>query len=141
MCKSLELGAREVLRFCKQNLMEHSGRSPEDQSAKRNAVSGGPVHEVSEWDKGSTGNWTGGHSCHILVKGLTSTFCPCPENLSEAEDRQSGLICFSEEMARQLASKLWHSCCYCSCLGFWWQRTGSGAERYKKNQFCDKEVS
>lgn len=30
MCKSLVLGAREALRSCKQNLMEHSGGVPEE---------------------------------------------------------------------------------------------------------------
>lgn len=40
------------------------------------------------------------HLCDILFKNLAS-FCLCPENLSEVEIEDNGLICLAEEISRQ----------------------------------------
>ena len=68
----------------------------EDKNAKRNAESGSQVHEVSEWDKDSVRHRHRCYPCGILATGLAS-FCLCPENLSEVELRDDGLVCVSEE--------------------------------------------
>lgn len=55
---------------------------------------------MSEWNKDSVRHWDGSHPCDILVTGLAS-FCLCPENLSEVELRDDGLVCLPEETSER----------------------------------------
>lgn len=68
----------------------------EDKNAERNAESGCQVHEVSEWDKDSIQHRDRSCPCGILATDLAS-FCLRPENLSEVELRDDGLVCLLEE--------------------------------------------
>jgi hypothetical protein len=99
--KNLEKWARESLGCSKQSLMSNSGAGLADQSASRNVNSKGCAYMFSGGNKDSIGNWTRGHSCYIIAKNL-STFCLCPETLSEAEFKSNGLINLTEEISNQL---------------------------------------
>lgn len=69
----------------------HSGGSLEDHNAERNANSGGPAHEVSEW--GGTGR------LFILHSGKEPG-CVLKEP-SEAEFKSKRLCCLVEETSRK----------------------------------------
>lgn len=56
-------------------------------NAKRNADCGGPVHDISDVNKDSIGNWVRGHSSYVLASNL-AIFFPCSDNLNEVELRQ-----------------------------------------------------
>jgi hypothetical protein len=71
--------------------MGNSGLSSGNQNADRNVASTSQANGVSDVNKDSIGNWTSGHSCHILAMNL-STFCPYPETLWEVECKGDGLI-------------------------------------------------
>jgi hypothetical protein len=79
--------------------MDNSGRSSEEQKAGGNEVSKESAHKVSGRSEDCVRNLTKDHSCYILAKNL-STFCPCPETLSEAEFKGDGLINLAKEILR-----------------------------------------
>jgi hypothetical protein len=97
--KSLEMWARERLGCFKQSFMGNSGGSSEDQDAYRNVDSKDWTHDF-QVIMTFFGNLTGGHSCYILSKNL-STFCLCPETFNETESTSNGLINMAGEISRQ----------------------------------------
>lgn len=60
------------------------GYSGSYQNFERNALSGGPAHEVSGENEAYIRNWTREHSYNILIKNLVALFTLL-ENLGETE--------------------------------------------------------
>lgn len=68
----------------------------EDKNVERNMDNERPRSEVN---KDSSRNWARDHLCGTLAKNM-ALFCLGPENLSEDEFRDHGLICLAQKIPR-----------------------------------------
>lgn len=85
----------------------------EDQNVERNTDSGGLAPEVSEGGKVSIGN--GLAFVHAIPAKNLASFCPCSEDLNDAELKRNRLIYLEEAILRQ--SGLAMGIAHCSHLG------------------------